>query len=185
MASPHKTRPGNATKHPGMIGKTSTVVEFSTGESCCSSKEGNKDAKDAARTASIRYAAEFESTALDNEDLIDATPQPIFTPNANPHHTGKVPEMYSDSETQEITDEGEYVYPLPDSLSLRMSPQLPKGWFEKYALTSLKARAEASPNGCSKADCQGHSKADCQGHPKDCSQVNKKACHRQSHRKRT
>ena len=110
MASPCKTCPGSATKHPGLIGKTSTVCQNPAQvKAAAAAKRATKDTKDAARTASIHHAAEFESTALDNEDLIDATPQPNFTPNANPHHTGKVPEMYSDSETQEITDEGEYV----------------------------------------------------------------------------
>jgi len=144
MASPHKTCPRNATKHPGLIGKMSTVHRNSAQvKAAAAAKRATKDAKDAARTASICHATEFESTALDNEDLIDATPQPNFTPNANPHHTGKVPEMYSDSETQEITDEGEYVYPLPDSLSLRMSPQLPKGWLKIHPyLSQRKGRSQ-------------------------------------------
>src|SRR5882724_11745102 len=105
MASPRKTCPGNATKHPGLIGKTSTVCRNSAQvNAAAAAKRATKDAKDTARTANICHAAEFESTALDNDDLIDATPRPNFTPNANPHHTGKVPEMYCDSETQEITD---------------------------------------------------------------------------------
>src|SRR5882724_7910503 len=90
-----------------------------------------------------KYSLLKLSTALDNEDLINATPQPNFTPNSNPYHTGKVPEMYSDSETQEITDGGEYVYPLPDSLSLRMSPQLPKGWLRIYPYLSQKGQKPA------------------------------------------
>ena len=75
MTSPHKTRPRNATKHPGLIGKTSTVHQNSAQvKAAAAAKRATKDAKDAARTASICHAKEFESTALDNEDLIDATP---------------------------------------------------------------------------------------------------------------
>src|SRR5882724_9011625 len=75
MASPRKTCPRNATKHPGLIGKMSTVHQNSAKvKAAAAAKRETKDAKDAARTAGICHAAEFESTALDNEDLIDATP---------------------------------------------------------------------------------------------------------------
>jgi len=43
-------------------------------KAAAAAKRATKDTKDAARTASIHHATEFESTALDNEDLIDATP---------------------------------------------------------------------------------------------------------------
>ena len=75
MPSPHITRSGNATQHPGLIGKTTTVCRTSAQvKDAAAAKKAAKDAKDAARIASIHHAAEFESTALDNEDLIDATP---------------------------------------------------------------------------------------------------------------
>src|SRR5882724_12901385 len=65
MASPHKTHPGNATKHPGLIRKTSTVHRNSAQvKAAAAAKRATKDSKDAARTASIRHAVEFESTAL-------------------------------------------------------------------------------------------------------------------------
>ena len=111
MPSPRRTRPGNAKKHFGLIGKTTTVRRtLAQVKAAAAAKRAAKDAKDAARTASIRHAAEFESMALDNEDLIDATPRPKFTPNANQLHTGNVPEMDNDSETQEIIDEDEGEY---------------------------------------------------------------------------
>src|SRR5882724_819542 len=70
MASPCKTCPRNATKHPGLIMKTSTVHQNSAQvKAAAAEKRATKDAKDAARTASIHHATEFESTALDMRTL--------------------------------------------------------------------------------------------------------------------
>jgi len=100
-------------------------------------------------------------------------PSTQLYPNANPHHTGNIHEMYSDSETQEITDEVSMYSPLPDSLSMRVSPQLLKGWL-KYTLTSLKERAEFSPNGSPKATTKAIPKLTTKATPKTACKSTKK-----------
>ena len=139
MPSPCITRLGNATQRPGLIGKTTTVCQTSAQvKDAAAAKKAAKDAKDAARIASIHRAAEFESTALDNKDLIDATPRPNFTPKANPLHTGDILETDDDSGTYKMTDEGEceHVYLLCDSFVTVMSQQLLKGWLTRHRYLS-------------------------------------------------
>lgn len=48
-------------------------------------KQADQVAKKKAKMASVHRAAAFESTAMAEEDLMDATPQPKFNPRPSSH----------------------------------------------------------------------------------------------------
>jgi len=80
MHSPRKTRSTNATQHPGLIVKSSKRRTPAEVKAAKEAKEAAKEAKRQAKNASINRAAEFESSAMANEDILDATPRPNFNP---------------------------------------------------------------------------------------------------------
>ena len=78
MPSPRRTRLKNATQHPGLVvgpAKCRTTAEV---KAATEAKQAANVAKKQAKIASIHRAAEFESTTMAKEELLDATPRPKF-----------------------------------------------------------------------------------------------------------
>ncbi|KAF8506106.1 hypothetical protein JB92DRAFT_2964481, partial [Gautieria morchelliformis] len=79
-----ETRASNKTAHPGRVAKapprrtTATVQEERT------AKAEAKAALTEAKKKSIKRAAEFEHNDIANEDVMDVTPRPPFTPKPRP-----------------------------------------------------------------------------------------------------
>ena len=83
MPSPRRTRLKNATQHPGLVigpAKRRTTAEV---KAATEAKQAANVAKKQAKIASIRRAAEFESTAMAEEELLDATPRPKSNPKSS------------------------------------------------------------------------------------------------------
>jgi hypothetical protein len=79
-----ETRSSNKTAHPGDAVKTTkhrTTAEVQEGHVA---KAQAKAAHEDARLQSINCTAEFEHADMANEDLVDATPRPPFTPKPWP-----------------------------------------------------------------------------------------------------
>jgi type II secretory pathway pseudopilin PulG len=79
-----ETRAKNKTTHPGKVVKT---VQRRTKAEVQEEKNAKAQAKMAledARQQSINRTAEFERADIANEDMVDATPRPIFTPKPRP-----------------------------------------------------------------------------------------------------
>jgi hypothetical protein len=80
-----KTRAKNKETHPGLPDLTSAPRRTSAEvQQERSSKAKAKAAQEAAKQHNIQRAAEFEHADMANEDIIDATPRPSFTPKAWP-----------------------------------------------------------------------------------------------------
>lgn len=77
------TRASNATKHPGL--SKPKVVRRSSADvkTAALAKEAAKKSKKEAQQAGIKRVADFESMAITNEELGNATPRPNFAPRAN------------------------------------------------------------------------------------------------------
>ncbi|KAH9023765.1 hypothetical protein EDB85DRAFT_1894623 [Lactarius pseudohatsudake] len=73
------TRASNKTAHPGNVVKPKRRTTAQVQEEKMA-KAKVKEARKVARQQGINRAAEFEHTCLANEDLVDATPRPLFTP---------------------------------------------------------------------------------------------------------
>lgn len=77
-----ETRAKNKTTHPGRVDKSSQAPRRTKAE-VQADKEAKAQAKVAAaeaRQQSINRAAEFEYADIAHEDIVDATPRPVFTP---------------------------------------------------------------------------------------------------------
>jgi hypothetical protein len=81
--SARRTRASNASKHPGLANKPAPRRTSAQVKAAATAKEAAKAAKKQAEEARIKRVAEFESNARNNEDLIDATPRPNFTPRGS------------------------------------------------------------------------------------------------------
>jgi hypothetical protein len=81
--SSRKTRASNASKHPGLASKPAPRRTSAEVKAAAKAKEAAKVAKKHAQEARVKRVAEFESNARNNEDLIDATPRPNFTPRGS------------------------------------------------------------------------------------------------------
>lgn len=101
MAAPRiNTRSKNVAVHPGLVlqappRRTSAQVK--------ADKAAKKEAKETANLAAqakINRAAAFENAAMANEDLLDATPRPLFTPK--PKSTADVPDSETDGGSIEV-----------------------------------------------------------------------------------
>ncbi|KAF8508180.1 hypothetical protein JB92DRAFT_2954585 [Gautieria morchelliformis] len=83
-----ETRASNKTAHPGRVAKapprrtTATVQEERTAKA--EAKAEAKAALTEAKKKSIKRAAEFERNDIANEDIMDVTPRPPFTPKPRP-----------------------------------------------------------------------------------------------------
>jgi hypothetical protein len=83
MPSPRRTRLKNATQHPGLVAgavKRRTTAEV---KAATTAKQVAKETKKQAKKDSIHHAAAFESDAMVDEDLMDATPRPKFNADAS------------------------------------------------------------------------------------------------------
>jgi hypothetical protein len=83
MPSPRKTRSRNAGQHPGLVIKANKRRTSAEVKAAAEAKQAAKEAKKEAKIASIQRAAKFESAAMGNEDLIDATPRPNVSSKPN------------------------------------------------------------------------------------------------------
>jgi hypothetical protein len=77
-----ETRAKNKTTHPGKVVKSSQAPRRTKAEvqEDKAAKAQAKAAREEAKQQSINRAAEFETVDIANEDTLDATPRPIFTP---------------------------------------------------------------------------------------------------------
>jgi hypothetical protein len=85
VPSQMETRPRNKTTHPGKVTKTSAPRR--TSAEVQKEREAKAKAKadrEEAKKRSIIRAAEFEHADMANEDMVDATPRPPFTPKPWP-----------------------------------------------------------------------------------------------------
>lgn len=98
MVSPRKTRLKNATQHPGLVNKPATRRTTAEVKAIAQAKQAAKVAKKEAKMASVHRAAAFESTAMAEEDFMDATPRPKFNPRSTSHATSTKMETSCDVE---------------------------------------------------------------------------------------
>jgi hypothetical protein len=97
------TRKSNSSKHPGLVIKTTTRRTSEEVKAATEAKEAEKAAKKQTYRTSVKRVADFESQAMVNDEITDATPRPNF---ARPH--ARVPD--SDVEN-ENNSEGTLVSP--------------------------------------------------------------------------
>jgi hypothetical protein len=81
------TRASNKTTHPGNAVKTTKRRTTAEVQEERAAKAQAKAAREEARQQSINRAAEFERADMVNEDLVDATPRPPFTPKKPQYQT--------------------------------------------------------------------------------------------------
>lgn len=79
-----ETRSSNKTAHPGHAVKTTKRRTTAEVQEERAAKAQVKAAREDARLQSINRTAEFEHADMVNEDLVDATPRPPFTPKPWP-----------------------------------------------------------------------------------------------------
>ena len=84
MPSPCRNHLKNATQYPGLVirptTKCQTTVEV---KAATEAKQVANVAKKQAKIASVCCAAEFKCTAMAEEELLDATPQPKSNPKSS------------------------------------------------------------------------------------------------------
>jgi hypothetical protein len=117
MHSPHRTRLTNATRHPGLIVKAAKHRTTTEVKAAAEAKQATKDAKQQAKVASIHCAAAFESTAMADEDLMDATPQPNFNSRSNILTMDTEMEASTDIEMSDGHDFDQNVYNPPEDIT--------------------------------------------------------------------
>lgn len=105
MPSPRKTRPKNAKQRPGLVTlpttKRRTTAEVKADKEA---KKAAKEAKTQAKKDGIQRAAAFESAAIVNEDLMDATPRPKFNAGSSSLVTGAEMAQTEASSDDEMSD---------------------------------------------------------------------------------
>ena len=79
-----KTRAKNKTTHPGVPDQALPRRTSAEVENEREVKAQAAAARQEKKRQSIRLAAEFEDAAMANEDIVDATPRPQFTPKPRP-----------------------------------------------------------------------------------------------------
>ena len=97
-----ETRAKNKTTHPGKVCKT---TKRRTKEEVQQEKDAKAQAKAdlaEARQQSINRTAEFERADIANEDMVDATPRPNFTPKSRPISRSKNSPLTSFPNTSDI-----------------------------------------------------------------------------------
>ena len=85
LPRPIETRASNKLAHPGNVEKSSKPRR--TSAEVQKEREAKAKAKadrEAAKRKAILCAAEFELADMANEDMVDATPRPSFTPKPRP-----------------------------------------------------------------------------------------------------
>jgi hypothetical protein len=80
MSSPRRTRSSNASKRPGLAAKSTPHRTSAEVKAEARAKAAAKAAKKQAKQDQIEHVAGFETEAIANEDLMDATPRPNFAP---------------------------------------------------------------------------------------------------------
>ena len=80
MTSPRRTRASNASKRPGLAVKPTPRRTSAEVKVEAKAKAATKAAKKQAKQDQIERVAWFETEAMANEDLMDATPRPNFAP---------------------------------------------------------------------------------------------------------
>jgi hypothetical protein len=103
-----ETRAKNKTTHPGKIVKPSQKRTKAEVQQEKDAKAEAKAALEEARQQSIGRAAMFEHADIANEDMVDATPRPTFTPKSKPFsHNPKNSPLTPFADTSDIDGLGE------------------------------------------------------------------------------
>jgi hypothetical protein len=98
-----ETRSKNKTAHPGNVVKPAQRRTAAELQQEREAKAQLKAAHAEAQQQSINRAAEFERADMINEDFVDATPRPLFTPKSwPPHRNLKNSVLTSAAETSDI-----------------------------------------------------------------------------------
>ncbi|KAH9166464.1 hypothetical protein EDB89DRAFT_1910690 [Lactarius sanguifluus] len=118
------TRASNKTAHPGNVVKNKRRTTAQVQEEKMA-KAKAKEARKVAKQQGINRAAQFEHACLANEDLVDATPRPLFTPK---RHMG-------DNSTQAVESD----VPPPPGKKL-------KGAHKKAVVTRAATKATSRKN---------------------------------------
>jgi hypothetical protein len=109
-----ETRARNKIAHPGHAVKTSKFRTTAEVQAERAAKAQAKAAQEKARQQSINRAAEFEHADMADEDLVDATPRPLFTPKSSRIRTNPnlipLKEM-SDVEMTYVSDSASFIPP--------------------------------------------------------------------------
>lgn len=113
MAPGIRTRSGNTSKRPGIVDKPATRRTSAQVKADKAAVAAAKEVLKLAQQAGINRAAAFEVAARANEDALDATPRPVFTPK--PKSAGTVPA--SDTEYSESNDDGQTFVLPADSVT--------------------------------------------------------------------
>ena len=80
------TRAKNKTAHPGYADKPKTHQTQAEVEGDCKTKAEAKTFHEEAKQNGIICMAEFKAADLAEEDLVNATPRPLFTPRQRSKH---------------------------------------------------------------------------------------------------
>jgi hypothetical protein len=123
VPQPHiKTRAKNKTTHPGeVVTKSLQAAPRRTKAEVQQEKDAKAQAKKAlaeARQQSINRAAEFERADIANEDMVDATPRPAYTPKPRPLSRNPKNSPLTDIEVSDELDETSGTPFMPGSESL-------------------------------------------------------------------
>jgi hypothetical protein len=98
-----ETQLRNKTAHPGNVVKPAPHRTAAEVQQECKAKAQVKTAHAEAQQQSINHAAELKHADMVNEDFVDATPHPLFTPKSwPPHHNHKNSILTSVTETSDI-----------------------------------------------------------------------------------
>jgi hypothetical protein len=141
MPSPSKTRPKKPTTKCRAAAEVKADKE--TKKAAQEAKKAAQEAKKQAKKVGIERAAAFESAAIVNEDLVDATPRPKFNTRSSSLVTGTekaLTEANSDDEMSDnrnldyipdladndLTDSGDLVEqtPMPSSKKRKLAPKI-------------------------------------------------------------
>jgi hypothetical protein len=109
-----ETRARNKIAHPRNAVKTSKRRTTAEVQAERAAKAQAKAAQEKARQQSINRAAEFEHADMADEDLVDATPRPLFTPKSSRIRTNPnlIPlEEMSDVEMTYVSDSASFIPP--------------------------------------------------------------------------
>lgn len=99
-----ETRARNKTAHPGNVDKSTTRRTKAEVEEERTTKAEAVATRAEAKQQSINRMAEFEHADMVDEDMVDATPRPLFTPKARPstrHQKDSTPAV-TDPETSDV-----------------------------------------------------------------------------------
>ena len=110
-----ETRASNKTAHPGNVVKTRQKRSKAEVQEERTTKAKAKADREEARRQGIHRAAEFERADVANEDLVDATPRPLFTPKRPRHQSLSDVTPLEETSDAEMSDT--FGKPSPGSLA--------------------------------------------------------------------